>query len=299
MVARSMLALGLRFALAATLVAASALKLAAPRATQAALSTFGLRRGWTRRCAWVILVAVELALAVAVGAGSAAGAYAAAAYAFAGAAALAVALVRGRAGAPCGCFGARSRVGAGGVARNLVLAAGFAALPSAGSADLELETALAIGVVIALLAVVGLAVAVLALAREVGELRLRLAPQTALEVPHEGPELGSRTTLIERFDLGPRPRIALAVFTSDSCPVCRALEPALALLRRDPLVATGSFDEERDADAWRALDVPGSPYAVALALDGTVLAKGTFNTLAQLESVVATAEWRAREAVGA
>src|SRR5919201_994614 len=231
MVARSMLALGLRFALAATLVAASALKLAAPRATQAALSTFGLRRGWTRRCAWVILVAVELALAVAVGAGSAAGAYAAAAYAFAGAAALAVALVRGRAGAPCGCFGARSRVGAGGVARNLVLAAGFAALPSAGSADLELETALAIGVVIALLAVVGLAVAVLA--------------------------------------------------------------PALALLRRDPLVATGSFDEERDADAWRALDVPGSPYAVALALDGTVLAKGTFNTPAQLESVLATAERRA------
>jgi hypothetical protein len=45
--------------------------------------------------------------------------------------------------------------------------------------------------------------------------------------------------------------------------------------------------------------VPGSPYAVALDLDGTVLAKGTFNNLAQLESVVATAERRraAQEAI--
>ena len=48
--------------------------------------------------------------------------------------------------------------------------------------------------------------------------------------------------------------------------------------------------------------IPGSPYAVAMALDGTVLAKGTFNDLAQLESVLATAERRAaatgREPVG-
>jgi hypothetical protein len=39
--------------------------------------------------------------------------------------------------------------------------------------------------------------------------------------------------------------------------------------------------------------VPGSPYAIALTLDGLTLAKGTFNSLAQLESVIATA--RARE----
>ena len=284
-------------ALVATMIAAAALKLRAPRATQSALATFGLRSPAVRWAVWGGLVGAELALAAAVGAGSAAAAYAGAAYALAGAGALAVALVRGRAGAPCGCFGARSRVGVAGIVRNLVLAIAFAALPSAGSVGLE--TALAIGVVVALLAAAALAVAVLALAREVGELRLRLAPQSALEVPHEGPELGSRSTLVERFDLDPRTRIALGIFTSDSCPMCRALEPALALLRRDPLVATRSFDEERDADAWRALDVPGSPYAVALGVDGTVLAKGTFNTLAQLESVLATAERRAREAVGA
>ena len=38
--------------------------------------------------------------------------------------------------------------------------------------------------------------------------------------------------------------------------------------------------------------MPGSPFAVALDADGTVLAKGTFNTGAQLESVLATAERR-------
>ena len=59
------------------------------------------------------------------------------------------------------------------------------------------------------------------------------------------------------------------------------------------------FDEHRDAEAWEALSVPGSPYAVALGLDGTVLAKGTFNSLGQLESVLAAAERREAEAVGA
>jgi hypothetical protein len=53
-----------------------------------------------------------------------------------------------------------------------------------------------------------------------------------------------------------------------------------------------TFDEHTDGDIWRALDVPGSPYALALDRDGTVLAKGTFNNLAQLESVLATAERR-------
>ncbi len=53
-----------------------------------------------------------------------------------------------------------------------------------------------------------------------------------------------------------------------------------------------TFDEYRDAYAWEAADVPGSPFAVALDADGTVLAKGTFNTGAQLESVLAAAEQR-------
>jgi hypothetical protein len=43
---------------------------------------------------------------------------------------------------------------------------------------------------------------------------------------------------------------------------------------------------------WRSLGVPGSPFAIALDAAGIVLAKGTFNNLAQLESVLATGEQR-------
>jgi hypothetical protein len=93
-------------------------------------------------------------------------------------------------------------------------------------------------------------------------------------------------------------RLALAVFSSEGCQMCRALAPAVAALGRDPRVVLREFDEVRDADAWAAADVPGSPFAVALDADGTVLAKGTFNTGAQLESVLGAAE-RRRGAVNA
>jgi hypothetical protein len=52
------------------------------------------------------------------------------------------------------------------------------------------------------------------------------------------------------------------------------------------------FDEVVDADLWRELGVPGSPFVIAVDAAGVVLAKGTFNNLAQLESVVATAARR-------
>ena len=61
------------------------------------------------------------------------------------------------------------------------------------------------------------------------------------------------------------------------------------------------FDEVEDADAWALADVPGSPFAVAVGADGTVLAKGTFNSAPsrQLASVLgAAAERRARGAEG-
>jgi hypothetical protein len=134
---------------------------------------------------------------------------------------------------------------------------------------------------------------VLSLAREVGVLRMSLAPQGALEVAHEGPELGGRTALAEVFGEELEARgLGLAVFTSEGCSLCQALAPAVAALARDPHVTLRTFDEYEDAEAWATTDVPGSPYAVAIGPGGTVLAKGTFNTAAQLESVLATAERR-------
>ncbi len=150
----------------------------------------------------------------------------------------------------------------------------------------------------ALLACVGLAVAILALAREVGMLRLRLGPDAALDIEHEGPPVGQRSAAIERFRLGPRTELALAAFVSQGCRVCRGLEPAIGSLAREPFLAVEVFDEEAERQLWRDLNVPGSPYGVAFGTDGVVLAKGTFNNLAQLESILATAEQRRAEIGG-
>jgi len=281
-----------RLVLAALLAAAAISKLAAPRSSRAALATFGVPAGTPRWGTWAAVVAAELALAAGVAAGLDTAAWAAAALLGAFAAVLALALRRGRAGAPCACFGSRSTVSRTAVARNVGLAGAFAAMPFLPAARLGLEGWLVLGLAIALAGVVALAVAVLALAREVGMLRLQLAPQAALEIPDEGPPLGERTALVERFDLDERARLALAVFSSEGCRLCRSLEPAIAALARDPLVAVEVVDERED-DVWRELAIPGSPFAVALDRDGVVRAKGTFNSLAQLEGILAAAERRA------
>jgi hypothetical protein len=142
-------------------------------------------------------------------------------------------------------------------------------------------------------------VAVLALAREVGMLRLAVGPQSALEVPEEGPPLGAASGLGAYRD--PRADVSvlgLAVFTSEGCRLCHALEPAIASLARDPHVDLVTLDEVRDAEHWQRLDVPGSPYAIALDHEARVLAKGTFNSLPQLESVLAAAERRQEPTAG-
>jgi len=77
--------------------------------------------------------------------------------------------------------------------------------------------------------------------------------------------------------------------------MCRRLKPGIEAFARHPHVSVLELDEVADAAHWRRLNVPGSPYAVALDRAGTVLAKGSFNNLAQLESVLATAERRQRE----
>ncbi len=279
------------------LLASAIAKLVDPFGSRAALATYGVRSARAAKALWTVLVAVELALAAGVGAGLDAAAYAAAALLTVFCAAQAVALATGRAGAPCACFGARGRISRGSVTRAALLAVAFAALPLLPRTEPSTEGWLAIGLGAALLGLVALAVLVLALAREVGMLRLAADPRGALELAHEGPEVGGRTALAEHLEVPPG-RIGLAVFSSEGCGLCRALEPAVATFGRDPRVVLRTFDEVRDADAWAAADVPGSPFAVALDGDGTVLAKGTFNTGAQLESVLAAAE-RRRGLVGA
>ena len=288
-----------RLALAAMLVFAAGSKLAAPRSSQVALATFGLRAGSLRWVAWALVLLAELALAAGVAAGSDLAAWGAAALLTIFAAGLAVAVARGRTGAPCACFGSRSTVGRPGVLRNLALAAGFAALPWLPAGSLGREGWLVLGLAVALAGVAVLGVAVMALAREVGLLRLQLAPDAALEIAAEGPPVGEPSALAERFDLRSEARLAVAVFSSPGCRLCQSLEPAVAALRRDPFLAVEIFDEERHADVWRELGVPGSPFAVVLDTAGVVRAKGTFNSLGQLEGMLAAAERRAATAIRA
>lgn len=277
--------------LAAVLAASSLAKLARPGRSIEAMATFGFSSPASRWTAWSVAVVAELALAVGVAAGSDEAALAAAALMILFALTLGGAIMRGQAGRPCACFGGGSKVSGWAIARNLALAAALVALPFLPD-DLSTDGWLALGLAAALLAVAGLGVVVLALAREVGMLRLRLGPSAALEIAHEGPEVGGRTELIERFDFHPRNEFALAVFSSEGCHVCRALEPAVDSLRSEPALAVETFEEGGDSDVWESLAIPGAPYAIALERDGTVGAKGAFNNLAQLESILATAERR-------
>lgn len=277
----------LRFLLAAVLLASAAGKLVSGRVGREALGSYGIAWPEARAVLWGGAVAAETVLALAVAVEVRGGAEAAAALLAVFALALAAAILRGRAGAPCGCFGGRSRIGWPAFVRTALLAGAFATLPLLPDTELSSETWLAVGLAVALAGLVAVALAVLALARELGELRLAVAPQAALSLEHEGPELGGRVALIERF-AGPA-SLAVAVFTSPGCALCQALEPSLRLVSNDPEVELELFDEETDAEAWASLAVPGSPYAVVLGRDGVVLAKGTFNSLFQLESLLAHA----------
>jgi len=197
---------------------------------------------------------------------------------------LAWSLARGRRGAPCGCFGATSVISPFAALRAAALALVAGALAIAPAPRLSAEEWAIAVLAVALVAAVAIA---FTLAREVA--RLRLERRGALEIDSEGPALGEHSPLIARF-AKPGGPIALAVFVSPGCSICAELEPAIAALGRELPVEV--FDEERDALAWEISRVPGSPYAVALDTEGVVLARGTFNTPAQLRSIPATALYR-------
>jgi hypothetical protein len=261
-----------RAALAAALAVAALLKARRPGEAIAGLTRLGVPVGAPARVALASAIGVEAALALAVAAGLALAAYAAAALMVGLGVVLAVALARGRGGEPCPCFGSSGAIEPHALVRNALLAGGFAALPSLPWAALALTAAATVAASVR--------------RDEAGP------PAAALEIVDEGPELGSRVDVIERFA---RPRsLALAVFTSPGCAVCAALRPALERLAAHAEVEVIELDERRDAPVWAALAIPGSPYAVALSADGVVGAKGTFNTARQLESVLATAERRLR-----
>jgi len=162
-----------------------------------------------------------------------------------------------------------------------------------------------------------LALLVAALARQIGVLHMRLGPRGALEVDEEGPPLGEVPPPLEVVDLegaahqvGPGAP-SLLLFVSPGCPICREVLPGVAPAARAgdlrPLVLV---DDDRPAtlDLYRehdprvpvaaaphvadTYDIPGTPFAVVLDVAGAVRAKGTVNTLEQMEGLVDTARRR-------
>jgi hypothetical protein len=139
---------------------------------------------------------------------------------------------------------------------------------------------------------------VIALARQIGVLHLRLAPVGALEVDEEGPALGSapeprvaRTPSGEGVTVGGPGERRLVAFVSATCPICEQLAPSLPPAAR----AHGLVPQiVQDPDLELVYSVPGVPFIVVLDELGVARAKGTVNTLEQLDGLIDTAERRIR-----
>lgn len=168
------------------------------------------------------------------------------------------------------------------------------------------------------LLVVVLSFVVVALARQIGTLHLRLGPRGALEMDDEGPPLQEAPPAIDLVDLEQRHlsiggpgRAQLLLFVSPGCHLCEAVLPSLAAVsevgRMDPVVVadadaaeTRSIYGDRHlkapvvpaAKVAQAYRVPGTPYAVILDDLGVVRAKGAINNLEQMEGLVDTARRR-------
>jgi len=160
----------------------------------------------------------------------------------------------------------------------------------------------------------GVIVALWALARQVGILYERVAPMGAL-ITDAGPKLGEASP---RFDLpalsgatvaigGERPKSQLIFFLSPTCPVCKKLLPILRSASQaernwlDVVIASDGdstqhlgfyrdakleqFPYVLSADLGMTYRVSRLPYAVLLDEHGVIRAKGLINNREQLESL--------------
>ena len=171
------------------------------------------------------------------------------------------------------------------------------------------------------LLVIVLSVVVVALARQIGTLHLRLGPRGALELDDEGPPLGEPAEAFDRADIDGR-AVAIGgpgdaqvlMFVSPGCMLCEQVLPSLSAIagthELTPYVLT-DVDETESAltfgpkrlsvpvvaarDIATAYGVPGTPYVVVLDRHGVVRAKGTVNNLEQLEGLVDTGRRRAHQ----
>lgn len=277
--------LALRLILAAVLTWAGATKLSPNARFAEALADHGVPRR-ARRPVSLLIGLTEIALGVVIAAGVAnrAAGIAVACLGLLFAAALLRLRLRGRRRTSCGCFGGRRSANTLLLTGRAVVLAGLGATLAAGAPAVDMTLAdswqpVAIGALGGLVAV--LALAVLALYRQVGVLSLRLGPRAALELEDEGPPLGQPAPLLP--DLARRGS-ELVAFVSLDCRMCIEILPGLRALQREG-IPVHWLREDKDGDVFERWGVPGTPFVVHL-IDGTVRAKGLVNTLEQIDWVI-------------
>jgi methylamine dehydrogenase accessory protein MauD len=178
-------------------------------------------------------------------------------------------------------------------------------------------TVLIVSQILSWTVILGLGLALLALARQVGVLHVRLAPAGAL-LTGKGPMVGEAAPVLDvaTIDGAPlaigkaRGRMQLLLFVSPHCPLCKDLIPIVKNFARAEkldivFVGDDALDEQRAMIArldmaglpfvngsivGRTFHVDRLPHAVLIGDNGTLLSKGLVNSREHLESLVTAHE---------
>jgi len=180
-------------------------------------------------------------------------------------------------------------------------------------------TVLIISQILSWIVILGMGLALLALARQVGVLHTRLAPAGAL-MTGKGPVVGEPAPVLDvetldgvALSIGKalaKGRMQLLLFVSPHCPLCKNLIPiARNFAKTEKLdivfVGDGDVGEQRAMIArldmaglafvnssivGRSFHVDRLPHAVLIGDSGMVLSKGLVNSREHLESLISAHE---------
>ena len=180
-------------------------------------------------------------------------------------------------------------------------------------------TVLIVSQILSWIVILGLGIALLALARQVGVLHVRVAPAGAL-LTGKGPVVGEPAPVLDVATMDGTPlaigkalakgRMQLLLFVSPHCPLCKDLIPIaknFAKTEKLDIVFVGDDDPSEQHAMIERLDMAGHPFvngsivgrtfhvdrlphAVLIGATGTVLSKGLVNSREHLESLVTAHE---------
>ena len=180
-------------------------------------------------------------------------------------------------------------------------------------------TALIVSQILSWIVILGMGLALLALARQVGVLHTRLAPAGAL-MTGKGPVVGEPAPVLDvetldgvALSIGKalaKGRMQLLLFVSPHCPLCKDLIPIarnFAKTEKLDIVFVGDDDVGEQRAMIARLDMAGLafvnssivgrsfhvdrlPHAVLIGDSGMVLSKGLVNSREHLESLISAHE---------